>query len=109
MNTTSNKILLTASLLIVTGYILMSGPESSLTHSQSVALHSLTYSQSVALHSLTHSQSVALHSLTHSQSVALHSEQAFNPEIFSFRRIVIAPILCLTGYLLIIVGILKKQ
>ena len=98
MNTTSNKILLTASLLIVTGYILMSGPESSLTHSQSVALHSLT-----------HSQSVALHSLTYSQSVALHSEQAFNPEIFSFRRIVIAPILCLTGYLLIIVGILKKQ
>ena len=98
MNTTSNKILLTASLLIVTGYILMSGPESS-----------LTYSQSVALHSLTHSQSVALHSLTHSQSVALHSEQAFNPAIFSFRRIVIAPILCLTGYLLIIVGILKKQ
>ena len=98
MNTTSNKILLTASLLIVTGYILMSGPESS-----------LTYSQSMALHSLTHSQSVALHSLTHSQSVALHSEQAFNPEIFSFRRIVIAPILCLTGYLLIIVGILKKQ
>ena len=87
MNTTSNKILLTASLLIVTGYILMSGPESSLTHSQSVALHSLT----------------------HSQSVALHSEQAFNSEIFSFRRIVIAPILCLTGYLLIIVGILKKQ
>lgn len=87
MNTTSNRILLTASLLIVTGYILMSGPESSLTHSQSVALHSLTYSQ----------------------SVALHSEQAFNPEIFSFRRIVIAPILCLTGYLLIIVGILKKQ
>ena len=87
MNTTSNKILLTASLLIVTGYILMSGPESSLTHSQSVALHSLT----------------------HSQSVALHSEQAFNPEIFSFRRIVIAPILCLTGYLLIIVGILKKR
>ena len=98
MNTTSNKILLTASLLIVTGYILMSGPESSLTYSQSMALHSLTYSQSVALHSL-----------THSQSVALHSEQAFNPEIFSFRRIVIAPILCLTGYLLIIVGILKKQ
>lgn len=87
MNTTSNKILLTASLLIVTGYILMSGHESSLTYSQSVALHSLT----------------------HSQSVALHSEQAFNPEIFSFRRIVIAPILCLTGYLLIMVGILKKQ
>ncbi len=98
MNTTSNKILLTASLLIVIGYILMSGPESSLTCSQSVALHSLTCSQSVALHSL-----------TYSQSVALHSEQAFNPEIFSFRRIVIAPILCLTGYLLIIVGILKKQ
>jgi hypothetical protein len=36
------------------------------------------------------------------------TEQAFNPNIFSFRRIVVAPVLCLIGYLLIIVGILKK-
>ena len=35
------------------------------------------------------------------------NEQAFNPDIFSPRRIIIAPILCLTGYLLIIVGILR--
>ena len=35
------------------------------------------------------------------------TEQAFNPNIFSFRRIVVAPVLCLIGYLLIIVGILK--
>ena len=48
-------------------------------------------------------------SLTHSQSVALHSEQAFNPGIFSSRRIVIAPLLCFAGYLLIILGILRKR
>ena len=48
-------------------------------------------------------------SLTHSQSVALHSEQSFNPAIFSTRRIVIAPVLCLAGYLLIILGILRKR
>lgn len=34
------------------------------------------------------------------------TEQSFNPEIFSFRIIVVAPILCLTGYLMIIVAIL---
>lgn len=37
------------------------------------------------------------------------TEQTFNPNIFSFRRIVVAPELCLIGYLLIIVGILKKD
>ena len=37
------------------------------------------------------------------------TEQAFNPNIFSFRRIVVAPVLCLIGYLLIIVGILKED
>ena len=37
------------------------------------------------------------------------TEQAFNPNIFSFRRIVVAPVLCLIGYLLIIVGIIKKD
>lgn len=37
------------------------------------------------------------------------TEQTFNPDIFSFRRIVVAPVLCLIGYLLIIVGILRKD
>ena len=37
-----------------------------------------------------------------------NSDQAFNPDIFSPVRIGIAPMLCLAGYLLIIVGILKK-
>lgn len=37
------------------------------------------------------------------------TEQTFNPNIFSFRRIVVAPVLCLIGYLLIIVGILRKD
>ena len=36
------------------------------------------------------------------------TEQAFNPDIFSPRRIVAAPVLCLSGYLLIIAGILRK-
>ena len=30
-------------------------------------------------------------------------------DIFSTRRIVIAPMLCLSGYLLIIIGILKRS
>ena len=37
------------------------------------------------------------------------TEQAFNPDIFSARRIVVAPMLCLAGYLLIVVGILRKD
>lgn len=37
------------------------------------------------------------------------NEQSFNPDIFSHRRIVVAPMLCLTGYLLIIMGILRKK
>lgn len=37
------------------------------------------------------------------------TEQQFNPDIFSTRRIVVAPMLCLAGYLLIIVGIIKKK
>ena len=36
------------------------------------------------------------------------TETAFNPDIFSFRRIVIAPMVCLMGYLTIIIGILWK-
>ena len=35
--------------------------------------------------------------------------QSFSPDIFSTRRIVVAPILCLTGYLLVIVGILLRK
>ena len=34
------------------------------------------------------------------------TEQAFNPDIFSPQRIVIAPLLCLAGYILIIIGVL---
>ena len=74
MNTTSNTkqspiksvsrcIIIVACVLIITGYILMSGSGS--------------------------------------------TELFFNPEIFSTRRVVIAPILCVVGYLLIIIGILK--
>lgn len=32
----------------------------------------------------------------------------FNPEIFSSRRIVVAPLVCLVGFLLMIVAILIK-
>jgi len=35
------------------------------------------------------------------------TEQTFNPDIFSPQRIVVAPILCLAGYLLVVVGILR--
>ena len=37
------------------------------------------------------------------------TEQSFEPDIFSVRRIVIAPIVCLAGYLLIVVGILRRK
>lgn len=37
------------------------------------------------------------------------TEQAFNPDIFSTRRIVVAPMLCLAGYLLIVISILRKS
>ncbi len=36
------------------------------------------------------------------------TQQVFNPDIFSPRRIVLAPLLCLAGYLLIIVAILRR-
>jgi len=35
-------------------------------------------------------------------------EKAYNPDIFSFRRIVLAPGISLTGFLFVIFGILKK-
>lgn len=34
---------------------------------------------------------------------------SFNPEIFSTRRVVIAPIVTMMGFLLMIVGILKNS
>ena len=37
------------------------------------------------------------------------TEQSFNPDIFSPRRIVLAPAMCLAGYLLIVIGILYKK
>lgn len=37
------------------------------------------------------------------------TEQSFCADIFSARRIVLAPLLCLSGYLLLIVGILHKE
>lgn len=62
---TSRIILMIACILILAGYVLMSGPGS--------------------------------------------TENVFNPDIFSVRRIVIAPLLCLSGYMLIIVGILRYK
>lgn len=62
---TNRIILIIACILILAGYVLMSGPGS--------------------------------------------TENAFNPGIFSVRRIVIAPLLCLSGYMLIIVGILNRS
>lgn len=32
----------------------------------------------------------------------------FNPEIFSFRRIKLAPFVVIMGYVIVVVGILKK-
>lgn len=32
----------------------------------------------------------------------------YNPDIFSFRRITLAPIVCLIGFILVIVGIMYK-
>lgn len=37
------------------------------------------------------------------------TEQSFCADIFSSRRIVIAPLLCLSGYLLIIVTVLRSH
>lgn len=37
------------------------------------------------------------------------TDQSFNPDIFSPRRIIIAPMFCLSGYLLVIIGIIKKK
>ena len=80
---TRRRIIIVACLLIIVGYMLMSGPESSISESVAFSLREC--------------------------GVAMQSEQSFNPDIFSTRRIVIAPIFCLAGYLLMIVGILYKK
>ena len=36
------------------------------------------------------------------------TETAFNPEIFSVRRIKVAPVVCLFGFLFIVYAILRK-
>ena len=62
---TRRHIMVAASLLTATGYLLMAGPGS--------------------------------------------TEQSFCADIFSTRRIVLAPLLCLSGYLLVIVAVLRKS
>ncbi len=37
------------------------------------------------------------------------TEVAFCQDVFSWRRIVLAPFLCLAGYLLMVVGIIMRQ
>ena len=36
------------------------------------------------------------------------SETAFNPDIFSVRRVKVAPIVCFAGFIFMIYGILRK-
>ncbi|MGC3976856.1 MAG: DUF3098 domain-containing protein [Paludibacteraceae bacterium] len=36
------------------------------------------------------------------------TQTEFNPDIYSFRRIVVAPIVCLVGFVFVIVAILYK-
>ncbi|MBP3726881.1 MAG: DUF3098 domain-containing protein [Bacteroidaceae bacterium] len=36
------------------------------------------------------------------------TEEAFNADIFSFRRIKLAPVMCFVGFLLMVYGILKR-
>ena len=39
----------------------------------------------------------------------LMSGDGTTPDVFSTRRIVVAPMLCLAGYLLVVVGILRRK
>jgi uncharacterized membrane protein YidH (DUF202 family) len=36
------------------------------------------------------------------------TEQAFNPDIFSFRRIKVAPVVCFVGFISMIYAIIRK-
>lgn len=42
--------------------------------------------------------------LMHGSSTVLE----FNPDVFSFRRITLAPVVCMSGFVLIVVAILWK-
>ncbi len=42
-------------------------------------------------------------------SGASTTEEAFNPDIFSTRRIVVAPMVCLAGFIFVVVAILWKS
>lgn len=42
-------------------------------------------------------------------SGASTTEEAFNPDIFSTRRIVVAPMVCLFGFIFVVVAILWKS
>lgn len=37
------------------------------------------------------------------------SEAAYNPDIFSFRRIVVAPMVCLVGFLSMVYAVVHKS
>jgi hypothetical protein len=37
------------------------------------------------------------------------TEQAYNPDIFSIRRVKVAPVLCLVGFLTMIYGVVHKS
>ena len=37
------------------------------------------------------------------------TEVEFNPDVFSFRRITLAPIVCMAGFVLMIFGIMWKK
>ena len=37
------------------------------------------------------------------------TEVEFNPDVFSFRRITLAPIVCMSGFVLMIFGIMWKK
>ena len=39
---------------------------------------------------------------------AISTEQAFNPDIFSFRRIKVAPVVCFVGFISMIYAIIHK-
>ena len=41
-------------------------------------------------------------------SGASSTEQAFNPDIFSFRRIKVAPVVCFIGFISMIYAIIRK-
>ena len=41
-------------------------------------------------------------------AIVVSTEQAFNPDIFSFRRIKVAPVVCFVGFISMIYAIIHK-